>query len=70
MKCCKYDPRSGATLGAMPYRWVRRRNTRHNDIQHNDTQHNDNQLNNKYNASLSLMTFSVIAVLLCPVSLC
>ncbi len=37
--------------------------TQPNDIQHTDTQHNDIQHNNKYKATLSTTTLSMMAVL-------
>jgi hypothetical protein len=35
--------------------------TQHNDFQHKDTRHNDIQHKNKYNATLSIMTLSMMA---------
>jgi hypothetical protein len=43
----------------------RRHDTQHNDTQHNDTQDNEIQHNNKLNATLNIMTLSIMAVLVC-----
>jgi len=54
----------------IPYNDTQHITVQNDSIQHNETHNNDNQHydikhNNKYNATLSLTTFNIMAVFLC-----